>query len=301
MSERKRSHALQGVIGYVLALLLAVSLTSACALTLLSALMKDQALHERVALDERVLEAQSARIETTVREMAQRYSFAPGTVLDVVAREGLSAYNREMISWWMGLLGEHPEMNAPLPDTNALAEVIRTDELFRENTDEFMRRTIARDEVAYPIGVAMRQAVMPLRVSLVSLGLPELIGRVDVPRLVGRIGTAQTALFALSAALLVLVMITQGRRRWQYASAALMAAFVLMAAATVAVAAADLSGVMEEYSSLLSLQLGILLRELTGPVLLVEAAVLITGILLLLPALRRRGRVYRGKHERKRA
>lgn len=303
MSARRKSRPvrmLQGIWGYGLALLLAVSLAAACVLTLANALLTDQALHERVAQDERVLDAQSARIEELVREMARRRSFAPQSVLDVVTRECLEAYNREIVDWWMGLMGEHPLMEVPLPDAEAIVEAVRADELFRENTSDFMRRTIAQDDVAYPIAEKMRETVMPLRVSLISLGMPKVIERVDIPGLMGMLGTARTALFALSAVLLVLILLTRGKRRWVNASAGLIAAFILLAVLTVLVA--RIPTAMAEYSPLLSLQLSILAGVLAAPVLLTEAGILLAGILLLLPALWiRREEEYHGRHERKRA
>lgn len=303
MNARRKTRparALQSVLGYVLAVLLAVSLAAACVLTLVSALLTDQALHERVAQDRRVLGAQSVRIGEMVSEMAERWSFAPETVLDVLAQEGLEAYNREIVGWWMSLMGEEPSLEAPLPDTEAMEEAVRADELFRENTSEFMRRTIAQDDVAYPIAKAMREIVMPLRVSLISLGMPKVLERVDMPRLIGLLGTAKAALFALAAVLLLLILFTQGKRRWVRASAGVTAAFIVLAVLTVLAARAPAA--IAEYSQILSLQAGVLASVLAAPVLLTEAGILLAGVLLLLPALlKKREEAYHGRHERKRA
>ena len=302
MSTKKQPRpirALQGILGYVLALLLAVSLAGACGLTLMNRLLTDQALHERVAQNERVLDAQMERVEGSIRMLAEKYHFAPESVLGVDIKGSLEAYGREMVAWWMGLMGERPDTEAPFPDTRAMEEAIRVDELFCESTEDFMRRTIARDEIAYPIGLAMREAVTPLRISLFSLAMPMITARVDIPSLISLLGTAQTGLFALSAVLLILVLVTQGKRRFLLSSAGLLAAFVLLAAMTAAVAAADLPGAMAEYSSMLSLQLGILLRELTAPVLLAEGVLLLAAVLMMLPVALKREKAYRGQHERK--
>lgn len=293
MSAGKRSRplrALQGIVGYLLALLLTLSLVATGAVALAHQLLTDQALHERVAQDERVLDQQLARVEETVREMAERYHFAPSSVMDGINRESLKQYNRELVAWWMGLMAEHPSVEAPLPDTEAMEEAIRADELFRENTSEFVRRSIARDDVAYPISVAMREAAMPLRVSLVALGMPKLAERVDIPELMGLVGTARAALLALCGLLLLLTLLTQGRRRWLCVSASLLAAFILAAAVTALTAAADLPGQLGAYSPMLSLQLCILMRELAGPALMAEGALLLAGALTLGLWLRAAGR-----------
>ena len=293
MSEKKQGRllrALQGAAGYALALLLALLLAAACVLTLAEQLLTNQELHERVALDGRVLDAQSARVEEAVRELAKEYHFAPEAALDLASQENMAEYGREMVAWWMGLMGEEPDTEAPFPDTSAVEEAVRADELFCESTEVFMRKSIARDEVAYPIGLAVQESVMPLRMSLISLGLPEVAARADIPALFGLLGTAKTVLFGLSAALLILLLLTQGRRRFLFGSAGLMAAFVLLAVMTAALAAADLPTAMTEYSPILALQLGILLGELTAPVLLAEGAVLLLGALLLALWVRAAGR-----------
>lgn len=299
---KRFARMLQGLLGYVLAVLLTVSLTAACGLALVNSLLTDQALHERVAQDERLLDAQMSRIGETVREMAQKHSFTPEAALEVISHEHLAAYNREMAAWWMGLTREHPLMDAPLPDTAAIEEAIREDELFRENTSDYLRRTIARDDVAYPIGLAIREAVMPLRVSLIAIVMPKVAERVDIPALVRLPGMARTALFVASGVLLALMLLTLGKRRWLFASAGFMAAFALMAVMTAA--AGRMPGAMAEYSTLLSLQLTVLMGRLTLPVLMTEAAVLLAAILFLALSLAGRGgrgEAYRGKHERKNA
>ena len=295
----KKKHPIQTLVGYGLALLLAISLTVGCGLALMDHLLTDQALHEGVALDARVLDAQAERVEGTVRALAETYHFMPETVLDIAAKESLEAYGRDMVAWWMGLTREHSETEAPFPDTAAIEEAVREDELFRESTEDFMRRSIARDEIAYPIGQAMREAVMPLRVSLISLGAPKIKERVDIPRVMSLLGMARTGAFALAGACLALMMALLGKRRWLFASAGLAASFILMAAVTVIAVTANLPGAMAMYSSVLSLQLGVLMEALAMPVLLAEGVVLLAALLLLLPMLLGRKEVYRGRHERK--
>ena len=299
MSAKKRTQPLQTLLGYVLALLMAASLTVGCGLALVNRLLTDQALHERVALDERVLDAQTERVEGTVRSLAETYHFAPEAVLGMAARESLEAYGREMVAWWMGLTREHAATEAPFPDTAAMEEAVREDALFRESTEEYMRRSIARDDIAYPIGLTMQEAVMPLRVSLISLAVPRVKERVNVPGLINFLGTARTAALALAAMFMTLTLLTLGRRRWLFASAGLMATFILLMAATVIVAIADLPGAMAVYSPLLSLELNILMGALTKPVLLAEGAILLTAILFALLMAGGRKDAFRGRHERK--
>lgn len=289
---------LQSLLGYVLALALTVSLTGGCALALAHRLLTDEALYERVGTDERLIAAQIARIENTVNELARAYSFAPETVMELMTQETLSDYDREMAAWSMTLLSADSLPEAPFPDTYAIEEAVRADELFRESTDEFMRRTVARDRVAYPIGQAIQKAAMPLRISLLTLAVPMVMERVDVPALIGFLGALRTGLWIAAAILLALLLLTQGERRLIFGSAGVLAAFLLLAIMTAAVLLANLPRAAGELSALLSLRLAILQGTLLPTVLLTEGALLLLGAAMLLLCLNG-ARRYRGRHERK--
>lgn len=287
-SKRRWPRMAQGLVGYLLTLMLAVSLTGACMLTLMHRLLTDQALHERVALDDLVIDAQMTRMEEEVGALAQAYGFAPETAMAQLTRESVQAYGRDIVAWWMGLMGERPELEAPFLDTSALENAVRADELFRESTEEYMRRAVARDDVAYPIAKTLRETVMPVRVSVIGLMVPEVLERVDVPRLIRVLGDGVIGLYGLSAALLALVLMSQGRNRCIYGSVGLLAADVLLVVMTAAVFLADLPGAMAALSAALSLQLALLERALLPGVLLAEGALLLGGAVLLGLGLRRR-------------
>lgn len=289
---------LQSLLGYVLALALAVSLTWACVLALAHRLLTDQALYERVAVDERLLAAQIDRVEDTVHTLAQEYNFAPETVMALMTQEALSDYSRDMAAWLMGLLSAEPLPEAPFPDTHIIEEAVRADELFRESTDEFMRRTVARDRVAYPIGQALQRASMPLRISLLALAVPMVTERVNIPALIDLVGTLRTVLCIAAAVLLALLLLTQGKRRLIYGSAAVLASFLLLAIMTAATLLANLPKAAGELSVLLSLRLGILQDALLPIVLLTEGALLLLGVGMLFFCLKGT-RPYHGRHERK--
>ena len=278
--QRRWPHMVRGLLGYVLTLLLTISLAAACLLLLANRLLTDQALHERVSTAAPVIDAQMARLEEAVNELAETYHFAPETVLNILTRDSVVAYGRSMTAWWMGLLGPEPEADAPFPDSEAIEEAVRADELFRENTEDFMRRTIARDEVAYAISVEMQNAVMPIRQSLVSLAAPHLTSR-DLPGLINRLAAVPAYLFGAAAVLLILLMLTQGRSRFLYGSVGLLAAFTLLALITALAAAARLPELLTEYSPALALQLGLLQAELLPGILLAEGTLLIGGLLML--------------------
>lgn len=284
MSKRKQRRwprVLQGLVGYLLTLILALMLTGGCVLSLMQRLLTDQALHGRVAADDRVIDLQMARMDGEICDLAEEYSFAPETVLNLVTRDGVRAYGQEIVAWWMGLMGQQPVLTAPMPDTDEIAEAVREDALFQEHTESYLRRVIAQDSVAYPVGKALQGTVLPIRVSVVAVAMPEVMERVSLPALMEQLALAVKALFGASAVLLLLVLASQGRNRFVFASAGLLAADALLAAMTVAVRAADLPGALSALSAALGLQAGILMEVLTPSVLLAEGGLLLAGVVLL--------------------
>ena len=279
---RRWPRLMRGLLGYGLTLLLTASLVLACVLTLAEALLTDRALHERVALDDRVIDIQVARIDGEIRALAETHRFAPETVLELISQDYVRDYGREAVAWWMGLLTGESPAEAPFPDTSAIEEAVKADELFRENTEDFMRRAVARDEIAYPMGKTLQQTVLPIRVSLVSLAMPELTEQVDVAALLGLLGRVRSWLCMAAVAFLALLMLTQGERRCLYGSAGLLAADVLLIAMTACAALAKLPQAMVEMSAILSLQLSVLLEALLPVVLAVEIALLLLGAGMLI-------------------
>ena len=276
------------LLSYVLALMLTVSLTGACVLTLVNRLLTDQSLYARVATDERVTSAQMVRVETTVRRLAETYCFDPEAVMDLLSGEQLAAYGQDMAAWWTHLLSGAVMLEAPFPNTNAIAEAVLSDERFVAATDAFMLRTVARDDVAYPIGKAMQEAVIPLRLSLLMLAMPRVAERVDIPARLAQLSALRTILWAATVVLLAVLLLTQGKHRLSTVSASLLATFVLLAVLTMVVLIADLPGAVTELSPILSIQLSVLLRTLMPAALVVEAALLVVGAGLLVLACRSR-------------
>lgn len=289
---------LQALLGYILALMLTVSLTGACVLTVTNRLLTDQALYARVAADKRVTAAQMARVETTVRQLSETYSFDPEPVMALLSHEQFADYGQDMAAWWTHLLGGTTMAEAPFPDTNAITEAVLADERFIASIDAFMLRTVARDEVAYPIGKAMQVSAMPVRLSLLMLAMPRIEERIDIPAMLGYLSALRTILWVASGVLLALLLLTQGKYRLPTVSAGLLASFVLLAMLTVAVLIVNLPGYVAEFSALLALQIRVLQGALLPSVLLTEAALLLIGVLLPILCLKKREPAYRGRHER---
>lgn len=265
------------IVSWVLSLALVAAMMGGMALAMVQTMLTDTALHERVALSDAVVSAQMARIEARVDELAQQHHFMPETVLNIVTREAVEQYGRDVVAWWTGMLQPEPELEIPEFEVAEVQAAVRADELFKENTSEGLRLRIARDEVAYEVGVAVRDAVLPIRTSLVELAAPVALAKVDVPRMVSLLDTAKHALLALCMVLLVIMMlICRGPAGLVYAGGAAAAAGLLMLLAALGAYLLDIPGMIAPLSQLLAQQVQALGGEMMKAAL-VKAGVMLIG------------------------
>ncbi len=266
------------MLSWVLSLALVILLVGGMALATVQTLLTDTAMHQRVASSAKVVDAQMARIEARVNELAQQHHFMPETVLNLVSREAVAQYGRDVVAWWTGLMGEEPETEIPEFGVSEVQAAVRADALFQAHSSEGLRLRIARDEVAYEVGVAVREAVMPIRASLVELAVPLALSRVELPRLLELLNLAKHALLALSLVLLVLVLlICRGPAGLVYAGGAAAAAGLLMLLAMMGAALLDLPGMTRSLSPMMAMQLEQLGAALLTKTLLKAGVALIGG------------------------
>lgn len=272
------------ILAWVLTLLLTLVLTAGCLVWQVNRVLTDGELHQSVALDSRVQQAQMTRIETRVQELAESYFFQPETVMNLVTPESVAQYNRDVITWWMGLLGEEPVMTAPVWATRAVENAVREDELFKANTPTEVRRTTARDKVAYQVGQVVKKAVMPVRAELLSIFMPKLLEKVDLPVYVHYVSLLPVVC-GCAALILALMLVLLMRRRISkaglYMGAALGASGLCVLGLCGFCALLDIGGMVAEISSLLALQLDILAGKVYTQAGIYAAISLIAGMVLI--------------------
>ena len=283
---------LPGHLAHTLAILLTFLMT----LTVFAApllwqgvrLLTDENLHESVALDSAVTDAQMVRITNMVEDLAAEQSFDPATVLALVTPDAVRAYNVEVVRWWMGLLQPDPVLTAPEWDAEAIQDAVREDPLFQEAVSSTLRRATARDKVAYPIAEAIQSTVLPIRDQLVTLAMPKALEKitekVDLYGLLELAGTAPLLLMGASALLALLVLALMRRRVCKggmYIGSALAAAGLLTLITLGTVALINPCAMIAQSSSLLALQAGLLLKKLAMPLVIIAAAELAAGLVLI--------------------
>jgi len=279
---KKKTPALWAkILSWALSFVLVTAMLGAVALAAVQTLLTDTAMHERVALHDSVVSAQMERGEARVQELAQQHHFMPETVLSLLTREAVEQYGRDVIAWWTGMLEADPDLEIPEFGVSEIQAAVRADELFKENTSEGLRLRIARDEVAYEVGVAVKNAVLPIRTSLVELAAPIALAKVDVPRLVGLLDTAKYALLALCAALMVIMLlICRGPVGVVYAGGAAAAAGLLMLLVMLGVTMLDIPGMIRPLSELLAQQVQVLGGEMMKQTLLKAGVLIVVGQVL---------------------
>lgn len=272
------------VLAWVLTMVLTLCLMLTCLMGQVNRLITDAGLHESVALNDRVTQAQMARIEAKVNELAQTYSFQPETVMTLIDDEALAQYSREVIAWWMGLVQENPSLTVPSFDTSAIEAAVRADELFQENTAANQRRTIARDNVAYQVGLAVKRAVMPVRADILSAIMPKVLEKVNLPALAHVVPLMPLLCGAAAvAAALVLLMLMRKRlsKAGLYIGAGLAAAGICSVGVLGLTGLLDIGGMVGEINSLLALQLDLLMGKVMVQVGLCALAALAIGLGLI--------------------
>ena len=283
---------LPGHLAHTLAILLTFLMT----LTVFAApllwqgvrLLTDENLHESVALDSAVTDAQMVRITNMVEDLAAEQSFDPATVLALVTPDAVRAYNVEVVRWWMGLLQPDPVLTAPEWDAEAIQDAVREDPLFQEAVSSTLRLATARDKVAYPIAEAIQATVLPIRDQLVTLAMPKALEKitekVDLYGLLELAGTAPLLLMGASALLALLVLALMRRRVCKggmYIGSALAAAGLLTLITLGTAALINPCAMIAQSSSLLALQAGLLLKKLAMPLVIIAAAELAAGLVLI--------------------
>lgn len=272
-------------LSVLLALLLTASLLCAALTLTMTRVLTDQGLHESVATDALVTQAQMDAITAKVEALAEAQSFQPETVTALITPEDLRAYNRTVVRWWMDLLtSPSSDVSAPEWDTQAIQAAVLEDPLFQEAHTPATRHTIARDQVAYAAGKEIQSVVLPLRTQLIGLAAKAAYDRVDVAAHLEVFMQLPLWLAGVSVLLVLLMLLTMHRRLckgWLYIGSALAAAGLLLLLLLLAIALANVPGLLRELSPLLALQVDLLLQALAIPTAGMAAAGIVVGFGLI--------------------
>ena len=268
----------------VMAFILMLTLTLTCLTWQVNRVATDRALHESIAADGRITTMQLERIRQRVEELAGEYHFQAETAMQFITADTLAEHSRQAIAWWMGLMGEEPETEAPMWDTGDMEQAIREDTLFQENTPANMRRTTARDLIAYEIGLAVDKAVLPVRADILSLVMPKALEMVDVPVYMQYLAMVPMLCAGACAVLALLILLVTLRRVSKAARCigiALVAAALCIVTVGVTAYLLDVTGMVGTISTLLAAQVSLLTKQVALQSALFAAGCLVIGLCLI--------------------
>ncbi len=272
------------LVSGVLAFLLMLTLTSTCLAWQVNRVATDSDLHGEIATDSRITAMQMERVRQRVAELAGEYHFREETAMQFITEESLAEYSHKVIAWWMGLLGENPETEAPQWDTGELEQAIREDALFQEHTPANMRRTTARDLIAYEIGMEINRAVLPVRSDILSIAMPKVLEKVAVPvymRYLAMVPMLCAGASAVLALLILLATLRRASKAARYIGIALAAAALCIVTVGVVVYLLDITGMIGEISTLLASQVSLLTKRVALQSGLFAAGCLAAGLALI--------------------
>lgn len=295
---RKHNHPGKAarVLAAVLTLLMMLTLTLGCFVWQTERVLTDRALHESIALDSRVVDAQMQRINARVNEIAQAHPFRVETVTNVVTRQSVEEFNRDVVSWWLGLMQADPVMETPAYDAGDVEAAVREDAVFQENTPSTRRRAVARDDIAYEVGRAVDRAVLPVRADVLGILLPKVLEMVNVPSLMNILAMAPQlcGVAALILALLVLlVLVRRPSCAGLYVGAGLAGSALCVAGFGLMAYLLDVTGMVAEISPLLAMQVSLLTKQVALQAGIYAAAALAAGMVLI--ALYQHARKHQGQ------
>lgn len=271
-------------LAVVLTLLLTLMLTLTCLTWQINRSLTDKAMHEGIATDSRVIAMQLERVESRVHQLAEQHFFQPETAMQFITTDTLKAYNQEVVGWWMGLMQAEPVLEAPEWDVSEVEQAVREDALFQENTPANMRRSTARDLVAYEIGVAVKKAVLPVRADLLTMVMPKVLEKIDVPVYMNYLAMAPklcASAAAVLALLVLLIMLKRVSKGMLYVGAGLAASALCVVGMGLVAYLLNMTGMIAEISTLLATQVSLLTKQIALQSGVYATAALVVGLALI--------------------
>lgn len=240
---------MRGLIRYIAAML-AVLLLLAAAVTGLLCAVTTELFARTVLLDEALLAKQQALVQDKADELAATWHISAPT-LETWTKDAARNAAQALCTWW-GEIWTTDGADTTLPvyldasQERELVAAIMADESFALATETHLRRSTARDEVAYRLDEAVCKAVLPLRRSIIDMALTFVTNSVSLPLV------RQAALLAAGALLVLAVLMLLMAHR--VCGSALLAAAGTMAVCTVPVALLDIPGMLRQLSPVAAVQ-----------------------------------------------
>ena len=284
MSRKQMPGVFAQLVCLVLAFVLTAALIASAGAWLVSGLTSDHALYAAAMRDNSA--ASQERFGRRITAMAAQYHFSEDTVLAHVTEEDWAAVRKDMGGWLSAVLRTGEGLALPVTELPEVTEALKQDALLIETEGEARAQTLAEGKLTESVVTALQQSVLPVRGSLIRLGLRQVSSRFDLARYAALLPYA-AGLGALAAlvlcALIVLLCARRPVRSALFIGSALIAAALVMAFAAAAVwrmqPLAAIGSVSALFAALISgvgTQLAIRCGVLAGGMLVIGLCLMIT-------------------------
>ena len=159
------SKGLRTVLRLLLAWVLLLVLSAACALGAAAWLWKGDMLSAAQRAELRGMQRQ--RVTAELEAQAAQYGFSAESAGELLTDELLKQSSENARQWLSSLLTDNP-LPPPVFSLDGLEELLLADEGFRASVDSYERRTVARDIVSAAVDAKLSAAVLPLRAEAIS-------------------------------------------------------------------------------------------------------------------------------------
>ena len=248
------------ITAWVCTILLTIALTCTLLGTVAVRMLASEESHIRISTDRQVIAGQMDRIADTVRELAEEYGFPAEPVINAVSRDEITDLNTRMAKWWTRIVTDGIMDDVPAWSADALIPIIaETMDPEKASGDPYGKAA----EVSAELEESVREAAMPVRVSIISFGVRYLNRRIDLP---GAVRTASSlpllgaAACLLLAGLIALLTARKVRVLLRYYGAAFGGAGIAAAFCMILAGTAGIQGMISRVSEGMSRQTGLAVR-----------------------------------------
>ena len=280
MTKQHKRHFFRHLVCAILSVLLTASLVITGLVGVLSFVLFDRGMHEDVALDPQVTDAQMERINRELAEVCKEYPVSIDTLTALITHDSIVQYNRDIISWWMDMLQNGVVTTAPVWNGGDLISAIRADEVFLASVPAPLQKATARDQVAVAVQDVVTDAVLPIRGILITFGMAQLLERIDLASYTALVRITPLVTLGVSALLtaaIALIFRGRPRRRALWGSSPFMAVGFIILFALVLLSLLNMPAQVAAMNEIFALQVSTLLEILSIRMALMSVTCLLGG------------------------
>ena len=266
-----------GLSGFLLTLLLFLTVVS----LLCHRWFTSEALHTRIATDDRVVEEQMRILRERTEALAEEYGFSPETVMREITEETIREADRAAALRLTKVFREGKLEDVPAYDAEPLSEALQTDAAFMAGQDPFMLKNTLQG-ITGAVGGMISDQAMVFREPMIRAAERMVQKTVQLPVL-AEICRQLPLLFALAAAAVtgLIGLLTSRKMRLclRYIGSAMTASAMLLVGVLGLFFFLNLGPLMNEISLIAGRRFHLLTLYISGETLAAACLLLIPGII----------------------